>query len=78
MTWNYRIIHHDTKEHPYFAIHEVFYDERGKITSWTTDPIDMTGESRREVIATIKQILADSKTETLLKSRLEKTIHGIL
>lgn len=78
MTWNYRIIHHDSQKHPYFAVHEVFYNEHGDITNWTTEPINITGESRQEVIATIKQMLADTETEALAESQLEKTLHGIL
>lgn len=41
MTWDYRIILHPaTEEHSerWYALHEVFY-ERGKPTSWTSDPI---------------------------------------
>ena len=62
MTWNYKIIHHDTEERPYFAIHEVLYDERGEIANWTTDPISVTGESQ---------------TETLLEPQLKKLTEDI-
>jgi hypothetical protein len=79
MTWNYRIIHHDQDENPYFAIHEVFYNEHGKVTSWTTNPIDVSGESQIGITKTLKQMLRDTtETEILLESRLEKAAHGIL
>jgi hypothetical protein len=78
MTWEYRIIHHDNEGHPYFAIHEVFYDNHGKITNWTADPIDVAGETQPELIATLKQMLRDAESEVLVESQLEKAIHGIL
>lgn len=79
MTWNYRIIKHDTNTHPHFAVHEVFYDEVGNITSWTADPIDVTGESKREVLSMLKQMLTDSdKTDILLESHLNEITHVIL
>ena len=68
MTWNYRIIHHDNDKNPYFAIHEVFYDEHEKVTSWTADPIDISGESQLEVTKTLKRMQEDTtKTEILLE-----------
>ena len=79
MTWNYRIIYHDEGKHPYFAIHEVFYNELGKVTNWTTDPIDVSGESQLEVTKTLMQMLKDTdKTDVLLESQLEKAIHDTI
>lgn len=78
MNWNYRIIHHDTGEHVYFAIHEVFYDEHGKVTNWTTDPIDVSGESKSEVIKTLNRMFEDiEKSEILLESQLDEVVHDI-
>lgn len=79
MNWDYRIIHHDKDKNPYFVIHEVFYDEHGKVTNWTSNSIDVSGEGQMAVIKTLKQMLEDTaKTEILLESQLEKAIHGIL
>ena len=79
MIWSYRIIHHDEDQHPYFAIHEVFYDKHGKVTGWTVDPINVSGESQLEVTKTLKQMLEDTmETQILLESQLNKTVHGIL
>jgi hypothetical protein len=79
MTWNCRIIHHDKDENPYFAIHEVFYDEHGEVANWTTNPIDVSGKSQMEVTKALKQMLEDiTKTEMLLESQLYKVVHGIL
>lgn len=35
MTWNYRIIQHDT----YFGLHECFYNEQGEIYGFTEEAI---------------------------------------
>ncbi len=79
MTWNYRIIHHDKGGHSYFAIHEVFYDDHGKVTNWTADPIYVSGENKLEVNRTLEQMLEDtSKTDVLLESELEESVHGII
>ena len=78
MTWNYRIIHHDKDGHSCFAIHGVFYDDRREITNWTIDPIDLTSESKPELIAILKQMLRDAESEVLVEPHLEKTAHVIL
>lgn len=39
MTWNYRIIHGKEQDEDHYQVHEVYYDEAGKITRWTVDPI---------------------------------------
>lgn len=72
MTWNHRIIKHDIKKPAYFAIHEVFYEEDGKINGWTQDPIDISGESREEILRILKQISLDIKTPVLNESKLLK------
>lgn len=74
MTWNYRIIQHDGSSPVYYEVHEVFYDEAGKITSWTSDPIDLTGESKSGIDRTLKQISSDCKQPVLSESELIKLI----
>ena len=74
MTWNYRVIKRDLKKPAYFAVHEVFYDEVGEITNWTTEAIDLTGENRKEILTILKQITLDIKTPILKESRLLEVI----
>ena len=74
MTWNYRIIKHDTAESVYFAVHEVYYDKQGNITNWTQNPIDITGDSAKEIARTLQMILTDTKQPVLKESELEKKI----
>lgn len=74
MTWDYRVIKHDLVPTNYFAIHEVYYDENGKITNWSEKPIDVSGETKSEVIKTLKHMIADSEQATLKESELEKLL----
>lgn len=55
MVWNHRVI--ATRKEPYgersneyqYAIHEVFYDNEGNITSWTEDAVGVVGDDMLEV-----------------------------
>lgn len=40
MSWNYRIIDHAT----HLALHEVYYDRRGRVTSWSAEPTTFVGD----------------------------------
>lgn len=56
-TWNYRIVRERT-EHGYtFALHEVYYNQRGKITSWSAREMSPFGETLPELLADIKHML---------------------
>ena len=74
MSWNYRIIHHDTVSHPYFAMHEVYYDEHGKIGGWTAEPVDVSAEHNADIVLMLKQMLTDSIVNVLIESELERDI----
>jgi len=74
MTWNYRIIEHDSENRSYFAIHEVFYNNKGEITSFTENPIDIVGESKIDIKNILKQMTLDTTTPTLKESELLKSM----
>jgi hypothetical protein len=75
MTWNYRIIKHDTGNISHYAIHEVFYDDDGKIMAWTEDAIEVSGESERDISHILRLMLKDTKNhEVLLESKLLKDL----
>lgn len=74
MAWEHRIIEHDTVKNVYFAIHEVFYDEAGKIVSWTEKPVDIIGDSKEEVIKIVKMMLEDSYKPVLSEAKLSELI----
>jgi len=44
MHWNFRIVKHKHKHGDYYAIHEVFYNDKNKPRSCTKDPVDITSE----------------------------------
>lgn len=74
MTWDYRIIEHDGKDESYFAIHEVYYSDKGEIETWTADPINITGDSAKDVTKILQTMLKDIKRPVLKESELEKKI----
>ncbi len=74
MTWNYRIIKHDAEKPSYFAVHEVFYNDKGKITSWTENPIDIIGQSNNDIKSILKRIILDIKRPTLKESELVESL----
>lgn len=41
MSWNYRIIDHDS----HLALHEVYYDRRGQVTSWSAQPTTFVSDA---------------------------------
>lgn len=49
MTWNHRIIKKASEQETSYHIHEVYYDEQGKIESWTAKAMEPWGESISEL-----------------------------
>lgn len=72
IVWGYRIMKHTADEEEHFAVHEVFYSDKGDVESWTADPISISGDSKQEVIASIKQMLGDCRQPVLVESKLLK------
>ena len=64
MTWNYRIIHHDDHEHPYYGLHEIYYDKKG-ITGWTAEA-SIVGDDTIEIVSTLMMMLKDAESAPLL------------
>jgi len=59
--WNHRIIRHIEKithmdDSIYYAIHEVYYGEDGKIKGWTEEPIRIMEESLEDLKATLQRL----------------------
>jgi len=55
MSWNIRIMRHKRPE-VWYALHEVFYDDEGRVTGWTQEPTDVSGETVEEIYHYIKLI----------------------
>jgi len=46
MSWNYRVIFRQHEEDYVLQVHEVYYDDDGKITLWSEKPVAASsGES---------------------------------
>jgi hypothetical protein len=60
--WNHRIIRHIEKtahmdDSIYYAIHEVYYDENGKVKGWTEEPIRILAESLEHLKVTAERLV---------------------
>jgi len=53
MTWNHRVIKHTDKigrkKYTYYAIHEVYYNKKGKPTMVSTDPETILSEDKQDL-----------------------------
>lgn len=46
MGWNYRMLRHTHGPgEEWLAIHEVYYDEKGNVVTWTEDPSQPIGDT---------------------------------
>ena len=79
MTWNYRVIEHDRpgSTDKSFGIHEVYYDDMGRVKTWTERAVGVTAYSveglaeemdiMREALA--KPVLIERELERQLAER---------
>ncbi len=67
MIWNYRVIEHDR----FFAIHEVYYNDKGEITAISEDPIAPAGETLDELKGALKYYQQAVKRPILKKEEIE-------
>lgn len=65
-TWNHRVIRHGDC----FAIHEVSYNAKGKITGWTTPPI-VVGATIDELDAALHRMLRALETTVIVAATQE-------
>lgn len=73
MSWNYRIVRHDTPEgfDGWFGLYEVFYDADGAPTGVTKTPITFEGESRDDIIRCLKMALSDAESRDIFEPPAE-------
>ena len=50
MTWDYRILAHKGTNNILFRIHEVYYDERGRLSEYNYEPAIIEGESIDDIL----------------------------
>ena len=76
MTWNCRVIKYDTSEpwddEYYHAIHEVFYDEEGKVFMYTEVAVDVGGNGFDGAKEYYNLLAEAFKAPVLLMSELPK------
>lgn len=79
MSWNYRLIHHDTPHvevppEDWYAIHEIFYNENNKIILRSVEPVTVEGETKEEILNNLKKMTEAVLQHPILKlSELEKS-----
>jgi len=61
MHWNNRIFKHVNKHGTTYAIHECYYDEKGKPDGWTNEPMCGHYDTVDDLIGSLEQMLRDAK-----------------
>lgn len=61
MTWRYQLTKETINGHDEYAVREVYFDDEGNLTSWTKDPITLTGDSQQEILEDLIRIRTDIK-----------------
>lgn len=79
MTWHYCIIRKTTKYKGktthHYDIHEVYLDKKGKIETWTADPVDCNGfEEVKTVQIALSMMLTDALRHPVMEIRKGKLI----
>jgi hypothetical protein len=49
MSWNYRVMRKTVDGETSWGVHEVFYDDDGRVTGWTPEPVAVAGDSLEEI-----------------------------
>jgi len=66
MSWDYRVIEHDGM----FTIHEVYYNDKGDITSISKDPMGPSGDTLDELKVDIEYFLQALDMPVLKKEEI--------
>ncbi len=65
--WNHRVLRETLPNGEYYySIHEVFYNDDGSIYAYTKDPIDVGGESIKDIRQTLNWIRKCLKNPVLI------------
>jgi hypothetical protein len=57
--WNYRILRHREKGCVWFAVHEVYYDDKNRAWGYTQEPVAAKAETKDETVACLRMMLKD-------------------
>ena len=82
MTWNFRVVRHTEPKSRsvWYGVHEVFYNNAGKPSTMTQEPVQVDGESVKDIVAYLNMIKRDLKRLPVLdvdKIRWAKPPRGI-
>lgn len=66
MIWNYRVIEHDR----FFAIHEVYYNDKGEITAISEDSVEPSGHTLKELKGDLEYFLQALNRPVLKKNEI--------
>ena len=56
-TWNHRVVRAQYATEVWYGIHEAYYDDNGKVISWTMRPVEIAGNSIQDLRKTLEQML---------------------
>lgn len=62
---------HSENGETYYAVHEVFYTDKGKICEWTEEPIEPIGHSKEDLLEVLENMLKDCKNQEVLDFNME-------
>ena len=55
MTWNHRVVKiKDSDGADWLSIREAFYNSKGELTAYTSEPVDVSGETLGELRQTLR------------------------
>lgn len=57
--WNYRLVRQRKKGETFYAVHEAYYDDAGKVWAVTQDPSPACGDNRDEVLSALSMMMRD-------------------
>jgi hypothetical protein len=65
--WNYRIMKRKNEEGEFdYGIHEVYYDENGKVKGWTERSMTTTCDSEENLKFDLERMIKAFEKETLI------------
>ncbi len=58
MSWNHRVMRFSNDSEEWFGVHEVYYHEDGRLRGYTTEAVNVMGETVEELRAILERMLA--------------------
>ena len=66
MSWNYRIMKHDSDADPWYGLHEVYYGDDGRITRWSAEPARFSSETASGIHESLLRARVDARKRPIL------------